>query len=147
MWSITRGVANGIRLGTVKVWGVDPKGGMELSFGRGLFDRLACENPADMLAVLEDGVAWMQRRQRFSAGITRMHQPTVEDPFVLVLVDELAALSAYGDHKMRARTAAALQMLTSQGRAPGSVSSRRCRTRARRSCRSGTCSPPGSGSG
>ena len=39
IWSLLTALAEPIRAGLVKVWAVDPKGGMELAAGRPLFDR------------------------------------------------------------------------------------------------------------
>ena len=39
LWSILFALAEPIRAGLVKVWAIDPKGGMELASGRHLFDR------------------------------------------------------------------------------------------------------------
>jgi len=63
LWSIVRALGNGIRRRTVLPWDIDPKGGMELAFGRRLFDRLACQTTAGMLALLEDAARFMQERQ------------------------------------------------------------------------------------
>ena len=48
-----------------------------------------------------------------------MHTPSPHDPLVVIVVDEMAALTAYGDRDLKRRAEAALQMLLSQGRAPG----------------------------
>ena len=81
----------------------DPKL-MELAFGRALFDawgRYAAD-PADIADLLEDAVADMQARARRFAGRQRDHTPTEEFPFVVVLVDEIAFLTAYqADRKLR----------------------------------------------
>jgi S-DNA-T family DNA segregation ATPase FtsK/SpoIIIE len=52
-------------------------------------------------------------------GLTRLHQPTATEPLVVVLVDELAALTAYTDRDTRRKAAELLQLLLSQGRAVG----------------------------
>ena len=65
-------------------------------------------------------MADMQGRAARFAGKRRDHVPTVEDPFVVVLVDEVAFLTAYQrDRKLRERIMAALATLTTQGRAVG----------------------------
>ena len=72
------------------------------------------------IALLEADVAEMQERARRFAGRQRDHTPTTDDPFVVVLVDEVAFLTAYqADRKLRDRTLSALVTLTSQGRAVG----------------------------
>ncbi len=119
IWSLIRGLATAITDGTVRVWAVDPKGGMELGGGLRLFTRFAT-TAATAAELLEDAVRLMQDRAARLAGITRLHTPTADEPLVLVVVDELAALVAYEpDPELRARIVAALQLLLSQGRAVG----------------------------
>lgn len=121
LWSLIRAVAPAIRDGSLKVWGIDPKGGMELNPGAGLLDRFAYTHPAEMVQLLEDAVALMRERsERLRQAGERSHTPTAAEPLVLVVVDELAALTAYaGDRDLKKRAEAALQLLLSQGRAPG----------------------------
>ncbi len=121
LWSIVRALANGVRERTVLLWGIDPKGGMELTFGRRLFDRLGYQDTASMLALLDDAVAFMKERQARLVGITRTLVPTVADPLLVLVVDELAALIAYTDRETKKRASDALQLLLSQGRAVGVV--------------------------
>jgi len=119
LWSLVRALAGGIRAGTVQLWAIDPKGGMEFAFGAPLFHRLAYRTADDMLLVLEDAVTAMRDRQARLLGLTRLHQPTAAEPLVVVLVDELAALTAYTDRDTKRKAAELLQLLLSQGRAVG----------------------------
>ena len=122
IWSVLRGLARPIHSGLVQVWAVDPKGGMELAFGRPLFTRFACETTAAMVELLEDAVTVMDARCARLAGVTRMHQPTVDEPLVLVIVDELSTLTAYEpDTKLRNRATAAISALLARGRAAAVV--------------------------
>ena len=122
IWSVLRGLARPIHTGTVQVWAVDPKGGMELAFGRPLFTRFACESTAAMVELLEDAVTVMDARCARLAGHTRMHQPTAAEPLVLVIVDELSTLTAYEpDTKLRNRATAAISALLARGRAAAVV--------------------------
>jgi S-DNA-T family DNA segregation ATPase FtsK/SpoIIIE len=76
--------------------------------------------PAAVADMLERAVADMQARAARFAGYQRDHTPTPEDPFTVVLVDEVAFLTAYQpDRKMRERIMNALATLTTQGRAVG----------------------------
>jgi S-DNA-T family DNA segregation ATPase FtsK/SpoIIIE len=62
----------------------------------------------------------MQARAAVFAGRHREHRPTIEHPFIVVLVDEVAFLTAYlSDRAIRDRIKAALATLTTQGRAVG----------------------------
>lgn len=121
LWSLVRAMAPTIRDGAVHLWAVDPKGGMELTPGQRLFRRFACESPEVMVSLLEDAVAFMRARAlRLREAGARTHVPTADDPLVVVLVDEMAALTAYvGDRDLKRRAESALQLLLSQGRAAG----------------------------
>ena len=118
IWSVIDQLAPAIADGTVKCWGIDPKG-MELSAGAALFDRLAYADPSEFADLLEDAVLAMRERQAALRGITRVHQPTKAEPLIVVLVDELAALSYVNDRDVRRRIDNALGLLLSQGRAVG----------------------------
>jgi S-DNA-T family DNA segregation ATPase FtsK/SpoIIIE len=130
IWSTLQALAPAIRDGLVSVWCLDPKGGMELAPGRALFARFVYGDPDDnaaaatyeheFAAVLEDAVAVMRRRQAILRGHSRLHTPTVDEPLVLVVVDEIASLTAYVvDRDAKKRIAVALSLLLSQGRAVG----------------------------
>ncbi len=119
IWSTIRGLLPAVRAGLVQVWALDPKR-MELSFGRALFGDRYAANPAACADLLEAAVTVMQERADRFAGLQRNHTPTVEDPFVLVVVDEVAFLTAYqSDKGLKLRISAALATLTTQGRAVG----------------------------
>ncbi|HEX6919493.1 MAG TPA: FtsK/SpoIIIE domain-containing protein [Actinomycetes bacterium] len=120
LWGLLRGVAPAIADGSVRVWAVDPKVGMELAPGQALFTRFAADDPVGMAALLEDAVTVMRERTVRLRGVTRLHEPTPLDPLVLVVVDEMAALTAYAaDRDVRKRVGAALSLLLTQGRAAG----------------------------
>jgi S-DNA-T family DNA segregation ATPase FtsK/SpoIIIE len=127
VWSILSALGPSIRDGLVQVWCLDPKGGMELAPGRGLFARFVFGDPeegtgyeAEFARVLEDAVAVMRRRQSALRGVTRLHTPSTAEPLVLVVVDELASLTAYvTDRDAKRRIASAMSLLLSQGRAVG----------------------------
>jgi S-DNA-T family DNA segregation ATPase FtsK/SpoIIIE len=120
LWSLIRSLGPGIRDGLVRLWVLDPKGGMELAAGAPLFARFAYDSPAAMADVLDDAVEVMQARAARLRGLTRLHQPTTDEPLIVV-VDELASLTAYAERDDRRRIAAALSLLLSQGRAVGVV--------------------------
>jgi S-DNA-T family DNA segregation ATPase FtsK/SpoIIIE len=108
-----------MRTGLVQVWALDPKL-MELSFGRGLFGDHYAATPEACADLLDEAVKVMQERAGRFAGQTRSHTPTPEDPFVLVVVDEVAFLTAYqSDRALKQRITSALAILTTQGRAVG----------------------------
>jgi DNA segregation ATPase FtsK/SpoIIIE-like protein len=72
-------------------------------------------------AVLDEAVRVMKARQaRLRGGNSRLHTPTAMDPLLVVLVDEMAGLSAYcQDAQLRKRMGQSLSLLLSQGRGVG----------------------------
>lgn len=119
IWSAVRGLMPAMRAGLVEVWALDPKL-MELSYGKALFGGRYAADPADCADLLDEAVSVMQKRAARFAGVQRSHTPTLDDPFVLVVVDEVAFLTAYqSDRQLRQRISAALATLTTQGRAVG----------------------------
>jgi S-DNA-T family DNA segregation ATPase FtsK/SpoIIIE len=121
LWSLIRGLGPAIRDRRARVWALDPKGGMELAAGASLFDRFAYSSAADFATVLEDAVEVMDARAGRLRGVTREHTPTVTEPLIVVLVDELASLTAYAGREERNRINTALAHLISRGRAVGVV--------------------------
>jgi DNA segregation ATPase FtsK/SpoIIIE, S-DNA-T family len=118
LWSIIRALLSAIIGGWVQVWALDPKR-MELSYGRAIFARYA-DTPAAMVELLEAAVAEMHQRAARFGGKTRTFMASVEFPFLLVLIDELAFLTAYQPERdLRKRAEAAIATLTSQGRSVG----------------------------
>ena len=76
----------------------------------------------DGVELLEQAVVVMTDRAARLAGQARTHTPSVEEPLLVVLVDEVALLTAYlPDRKLRDRAERALATLATQGRAPGVV--------------------------
>lgn len=121
VWGLLLGLAEPIHSGLVEVWGIDRKGGMELALGRALLTRFAADAERSVI-LLEDAVTAMQQRASDLAGKTRQHTPSAENPTVVVLIDELAALTAYEpDRDLLRRANAALATLASQGRAVGFI--------------------------
>ncbi|MBB5130665.1 S-DNA-T family DNA segregation ATPase FtsK/SpoIIIE [Thermocatellispora tengchongensis] len=117
-WAIVGALRPAVREGIAQVWGLDPKR-MELSYGRALFSRYAA-TPVECAELLEAAVATMQERADRYAGVRRDHEATMDDPFIVVMVDEIAFLTAYvPDKQIRARVMAALATLTTQGRSVG----------------------------
>ncbi|MEU8171217.1 FtsK/SpoIIIE domain-containing protein [Micromonospora sp. NPDC049004] len=116
IWSLLRALAAGIRSGLVRVWAIDPKGGMELSIGRPLFSRYVDDDWTRMADMLDDAVTRMRARQRLLRGKVRVHTPTVDEPLIVIVIDEIAALLAYlPDSDIRNRIAQSLGLLLSQG--------------------------------
>ena len=73
-----------------------------------------------MVDLLDDAVTVMKDRAARLAGHVRQHTPTPTEPLIVVLVDEVANLTAYlPDRDLRRRADAALALLLTQGRAVG----------------------------
>jgi S-DNA-T family DNA segregation ATPase FtsK/SpoIIIE len=124
LWSLVASLGPAIRDGQVRLAGVDPKGGMELGFGRELFHRLVTmDGPGaaeDAVGFLEDLADEADRRAARLAGHARVLEPSTSMPFLVIVLDELASLTAHiSETKLRNRSEAALGRLLTKGRAPG----------------------------
>jgi S-DNA-T family DNA segregation ATPase FtsK/SpoIIIE len=120
IWSTVRAVAGGVSSGLVELWGIDPKGGMELGLGRPLFARFACKDFTDMVGMLEDAAAVAAERADRLGGHVRQHAPTDIDPLIVLVIDEPATLTAYlTERQLKDRVKAALGVLLTKGRAVG----------------------------
>lgn len=118
-WSLAFGLAPHVQAGTVQLHGIDLKGGMEIRMGDGLFTTEAT-NAAEAVVALELLVTWMRDRTIRYAGQRRTHTATLEEPLHVVMIDELAALTAYcPERDLQRRAETAINLLCSQGRAPG----------------------------
>jgi S-DNA-T family DNA segregation ATPase FtsK/SpoIIIE len=120
LWSIIAGLAPGVRAGWVRLMVVDPKGGMEFGRGHKLFTGFACDNGENTLGLLRAITTVMQQRAQRLRGQTRLHTPTAAEPLIVLIIDEIASLTAYiGDRKFRDEVEKLLGLLLSQGRAVG----------------------------
>ncbi|MGP4024197.1 FtsK/SpoIIIE domain-containing protein [Actinomadura sp. 3N407] len=122
IWSTIRALLPLLLGGLVEVWAIDPKR-MELSFGRALFERYgrySSDPSGGMVALLETAAEDMNARAERFAGVTRSFTPSHEFPFRVIVVDELAFLTAYcPERDLRKRAESALAVLTTQGRSVG----------------------------
>lgn len=118
-WSYLAALAPAIHKGLVEVHGIDLKGGMEFAMGRELFARFA-NDPSKAVQLLEGAVEEMRTRSKLLAGSVRQHTATNESPHIVVMIDELAAVTAYiTDRDLQRRANTAISLLCSQGRAVG----------------------------
>lgn len=118
-WSFAFGLAPAVRTGLVQLHGIDLKGGMEVLMGGDLFTTTAT-NALEAVVVLEDLVDQMRERSARYAGHRRDHEATEAEPLHVVMIDELAALTAYSNEReLQRRSETAINLLCSQGRAPG----------------------------
>ncbi|WP_067839597.1 FtsK/SpoIIIE domain-containing protein [Nocardia lijiangensis] len=119
LWSIIAGIGPAIKAGLVDVWMADPKGGME--FGRGAKLWVRFEWTAEgILAMLTEAEKLMQERaaRLREAGIRKL-VPTTDEPLILIIIDESAALSAYATRDQQLEFQRLTGLLLSQGRAVG----------------------------
>lgn len=120
VWSILAGLAPAIKTGVVQAWVVDPKGGMEFGSGQRLFARFSHDADGNTLALLRDAAAVMSERANRLRGVTRQHQPSWREPLIVLVIDELASLTAYAtDRKIKTEIEQLLGLLLTQGRAVG----------------------------
>jgi DNA segregation ATPase FtsK/SpoIIIE, S-DNA-T family len=109
-----------VKTGHVRLCVIDPKGGMELGAGAPLFGAFTHDAADSTLELLRSLVAVMHARANRLRGHTRLHTPTHEEPLYVVIIDEIASLTAYvTDRKIRAEIEQLLGLLLSQGRAVG----------------------------
>ena len=120
-WGIAAGLGPAVAAGMVRLVGIDLKYGIELSVGSGLFSKIATTEPdaVETLAALEK---LMDKRGQAMAGRTREHNPIKGSPLFVVLIDELAGVTAYmSDPALRKEAAASLSRILTKGRALGIV--------------------------
>lgn len=120
LWGVCCGLAPAVRQDLVRLWGVDLKRGVELEMGAGLFSAKAY-NPGDALKVLRTLLQVIDERGGQMAGHSRLHAPRPGDPLHVLVIDELAALTAYTDVTIRREAERLLSEILTQGRALGVV--------------------------
>lgn len=120
-WGIAGGYGPAVAAGLVRLVGIDLKYGIELSAGFGLFTKVATTE-ADAVKTLAALERLMDKRGASMAGKARDHTPTTSAPLVVLLIDELAGLTAYmSDPALRKEAAASLSRILTKGRALGIV--------------------------
>ncbi|WP_156297980.1 FtsK/SpoIIIE domain-containing protein [Mycobacterium paragordonae] len=120
-WGIACGLGPAVAGGSVHLIGIDLKYGIELSVGAGLFTKIATTE-ADAVETLAGLEKLMDKRGNEMAGRTREHRPTKASPLVVLLIDELAGVTAYmSDPSLRKEAAASLSRILAKGRALGIV--------------------------
>jgi S-DNA-T family DNA segregation ATPase FtsK/SpoIIIE len=120
LWSLLNAMTPDIEVGRVAMWVMDPKGGMELRPGLPLFARFEDGTPDSMGALLEELVRLKDERARtLAAEGLRLHTPTADSPHIVLVIDELATLTALAERTVVRRIEQALGLLLTQGRACG----------------------------
>jgi DNA segregation ATPase FtsK/SpoIIIE, S-DNA-T family len=106
-----------IRAGLVRLWVVDLKGGTETDRGQALYHRWATtgRDAVDLLTDFRDSMKDRQADMR-ARGIRRSII-TPESPWELLIIDEMAMLTAYGDRTDVREALRLLAEILTQGRA------------------------------
>ncbi len=120
LWGLCAGLAPAVSADLVRLWGVDLKKGVEVAIGGPLFTATAYERET-ALAVLAELVEVIDTRGRVMRGVSRLHTPRPGDPLHVLVIDELADLTAYGEVESRKEANRLLAIIQSQGRALGVV--------------------------
>ncbi|MFE2995330.1 FtsK/SpoIIIE domain-containing protein [Nocardia sp. NPDC059246] len=118
LWSILNALGRAIKAGLVDVWMADPKGGAEFGRGEGrLFVRFTTDADT-ILAMLKEAVGVMDERlARMRAEGIRKLVPSVDEPLILIIIDEAASLSSYADRDQQQEFRRLTGLLLSKGRA------------------------------
>ncbi|WP_181770346.1 type IV secretory system conjugative DNA transfer family protein [Amycolatopsis pittospori] len=135
LWNPLRAMGPMIRDQIARIWMIDPKGGMETERGKPLFYRHATSADEDveyddgtgpddidpMLAVLLEFRDRMKERQEYlRAQKLRKVTPSAETPFEILMIDELAMLTALGGSRATiSQVNRILAEILTQGRAAG----------------------------
>ncbi|HSX69050.1 FtsK/SpoIIIE domain-containing protein [Nocardioides sp.] len=120
LWNICCGLAPAVKAEHVQLWGIDLKKGLELSIGDPLFHARAYE-PEAAIEVLKNLIAVIDERGAQMIGNTRLHVPTAGDPLHVLVIDELAAVTAYAERDVKNEANRLLSLILTQGRALGVV--------------------------
>ncbi len=117
LWGPLRAMGPLIRDGLVRLWVIDLKGGTETDRGAALFHRWATtmDDAVALLTGFRDSMvdrqAWMREH-----GV-RSCELTLETPLELLVIDEMAMLTAYGDRSAVREALRLLAEVLTQGRA------------------------------
>ncbi len=117
LWNPLRAMGPMIRDGLVRVWMIDLKGGTETDRGEPLFHRWATtfDDAVELLGDFRDSMierqAWMREHRVRSCEIS------TETPYELLMIDEMAMLTAYGDRSGVREALRLLAEILTQGRA------------------------------
>jgi S-DNA-T family DNA segregation ATPase FtsK/SpoIIIE len=117
LWNPLRGAGPMIRDRLLRLWVVDLKGGTETDRGEPLFHRWATtmDDAVELLIAFRDSM--LTRQQQMREQHVRRCEITPWCPYELLLIDELAMLTAYGDRGSVREALRLLAEVLTQGRA------------------------------
>lgn len=120
LWGSVASLGPWIRQDIVRVHGVDLKRGVEIAMGDGLMYRTAYR-PEQAVEVLRDLLGVIDQRAQTMIGRSRLHVAKPGDPLHVLVIDELAALTAYANAGVKKEGNRLLAEILTQGRAMGVV--------------------------
>nr|WP_246300548.1 FtsK/SpoIIIE domain-containing protein [Actinopolyspora biskrensis] len=121
MWGLLRALAPWIRSGRVRLWVIDPKGGMEFGQGEGMFHRLATDDTSGLDLAREYVDTLDERKETMGRQGRRNWTPgdSAEYPLDLLVIDELASMTEYADRDITREFERLLSKALAQFRAVG----------------------------
>ncbi len=119
MWALLRALAPLIRAGYVRLWVIDPKGGMEFGIGEEMYYEFAESDQAGQKLITKYTSILDARKLELGRQGVRTFTPSLETPLELLICDELAAMTAYADKAIRAPFELDLSKALTQYRAVG----------------------------
>jgi len=117
LWGPLRAMGPLIRDGLVRLWVIDLKGGTETDRGAPLFHRWAITMPDAVTLLTDFRDAMVHRQAHLRAAGTRKATVSTDTPVELLLIDEMAMLTAYGDRTAVREALRLLAEIMTQGRA------------------------------
>jgi DNA segregation ATPase FtsK/SpoIIIE, S-DNA-T family len=117
IWGPLRALGPLIRDGLVRISMIDLKGGAETDRGRDLFTRYATTMPAAIALLGEIRDAMKARQELMRRTGVRKLPVSADTPLELVMIDEMAMLTAYGDRGDVREALRLLAEILTQGRA------------------------------
>jgi DNA segregation ATPase FtsK/SpoIIIE, S-DNA-T family len=117
LWNALFALAPIIRDGLCRVWVIDLKGGTETQAAVSVFHRWATDGEQAVALLTEYRDAMLARQATMRTQRVRTNTITVDTPFELLIVDELAMLTAYGDRHLVREALRLLAEIMTQGRA------------------------------
>lgn len=103
--------------GTVQLWGVDLKGGVEMSLYNGVFDAHHAYNADEAVTLLQALSDECARRMDVMRGRVRQLPPSMAYPRIVLLIDEAAEMHSKVDRKTSDRLTQLLDSILRRGRA------------------------------
>lgn len=121
MASYVDGLSRLYRDGLVQFWGIDLKGGVEMSMYGAIFDLHHAYTLDEAIALLRELSDECDCRMDCMRGRARELPPTPEHPRIVLLIDEVAELHGKTDRKKSEQVTRLLDSLLRRGRALGIV--------------------------